>query len=227
MFGLILAGQLVRTDARPVSPTEVVFDVADAAKSNHVVVFLTGQTPFPEGQAGAVYLGTPNVDFADAASADAAGLVWVLLGHLSNEKPSAIFKISGLKKPTATTASSINNPANALFGGGGGIAGGMTMASTPKSGGAQIGIMVAPIAELAQQTPASAATAPTADAFAQFTTKMCANFFNYASSFASTPAQMTAPIGGNEQFVSLNVVQRWFDNFTRRMTLNPNYWKDL
>jgi len=217
MFGLILAGQLVRTDARPVSPTEVVFDVADAAKSNHVVVFLTGQTPFPEGQAGAVYLGTPIAD-----SADAAGLVWVLLGHLSNEKPSAIFKISGLKKPAASSA---NNPANALFGGS--AVGGMTTAASPKSGGAQIGIMVAPIAELAQQTPASAATAPTADAFAQFTTKMCANFFNYASSFASTPAQMTAPIGANEQFVSLNVVQRWFDNFTRRMTMNPNYWKDL
>ena len=215
MFGLILAGQLVRTDARPVSPTQAVFDIPDVTKSNHVVVFLTGQTPFPDGHGGAVYLGTlPD----NPAGNGGGGLVWVLLGHLSNEKPSAIFKISGLKKPAEA------NNANSLFGGGSGVGGIMTSGN---QSAAQIGVMVAPVAELAQQTPASAATAPTADAFAQFTTKMCANFFNYAASFAATPSQMTAPVGANEQFVSLNVVQRWFDNFSRRMTMNPNYWKDL
>ena len=215
MFGLILAGQLVRTDSRVVSPTQVVFDIPDASKSNHVVVFLTGTTPFPEGHGGAVYLGTTPDDPAEAS----AGLAWVLLGHLSNEKPSAIFKISGLKK-AATAASSMQN---SFFQG----AGMAAPVNQPGSNGAQIGIMVAPIAELAQQTPASAATAPTADAFAQFTTKMCSNFFNYASSFAATPSQITAPIGANEQFVSMNVVKKWFDNFSRRMALNPNYWKDL
>jgi len=217
MFGLILAGQLVRTDSRVVSPTQVVFDIPDASKSNHVVIFLTGATPFPEGQGGAVYLGTLPEDPAEAS----AGLAWVLLGHLSNEKPSAIFKISGLKKATAVGSSASSQ--NSFFQ----TAGMGTPANQPGSNGAQIGIMVAPIAELAQQTPASTATAPTADAFAQFTTKMCSNFFNYASSFAATPSQITAPIGANEQFVSMNVVKKWFDNFSRRMALNPNYWKDL
>ena len=212
MFGLILAGQLVRSDARPVSETQAVFDIADISKSNHVVVFLTGQTPFPDGHGGAVYLGTPP---ENPTAGD--GIVWVLLGHLSNEKPSAIFKISGLKKPAAPTG-------NFLFGGGG--VGGMAMQNQPSAGGAQIGIMVAPIAELAQQTPASAAAANTADSFAQFTSKMCSNLFNYASSFAATPSQIT-PVGPNEQFVSMSVIQKWFDNFSRRMTMNPNYWKDL
>ena len=215
MFGLILAGQLVRSDARPVSPTQAVFDIPDVSKSNHVVVFLTGQTPFPEGHGGAVYLGTLPENPADGGG----GIVWVLLGHLSNEKPSAIFKISGLKKPSEANH-------NLLFNGAG-MTTSSGMMQQPSVGGAQIGIMVAPVAELAQQTPSPAATAPTADTFAQFTTKMCANFFNYASSFAATPSQMTAPIGANEQFVSMNVVQRWFDNFSRRMAMNPNYWKDL
>lgn len=211
MFGLILAGQLVRTDARPVSDTRAVFDLPDASKSNHVVVFLTGQTPFPDGHGGAVYLGTSPDNPAEVEQN--GGIVWVLLGHLSNQKPSAIFKISGLKKPATSSG-------NCLF------AGGMMQQNQPSAGGAQIGIMVAPIPELVQQTPASAATAPTADSFAQFTTKMCANLFNYASSFAATPSQIT-PVGPNEQFVSISVVQKWFDNFSRRMTMNPNYWKDL
>jgi len=210
MFGLILAGQLVRTDARPVSETQAVFDIPDVTKSNHVVVFLTGQNPFPEGHGGAVYLGTAPDNPAEAAS---TGVVWVLLGHLSNEKPSAIFKISGLKKTAAISESSL-------------FAGGVMEQNQPTAGGAQIGVMVAPIAELAQQTPASAATAPTSDSFAQFTTKMCANLFNYASSFAAVPSQIT-PVGPNEQFVSMSVIQKWFENFSRRMTMNPNYWKDL
>jgi len=201
MFGLILAGQLVRTDARPTSSTQVVFDVPDVTKSNHVVVFLTGQTPFPDGHGGAVYLGTPSDNLGEP-------LIWILLGHVSNEKPSAIFKIAGLKQGQSATNAS-------LFGGG----------QMQAAGVAQIGVSVEPLTQLAQQTPATAATAPTADTFAQFTTKMCQNFFNFASSFALTQSEMT-PMP-NQQFVPLNSVQKWFENFKRRMTMNPNYWKDL
>jgi hypothetical protein len=204
MFGLILAGQLVKTDARPVSETQVVFDVPDVSKVNHVVVFMTGQTPFPEGHGGAVYLGTLGEE-------QSQGLIWILLGHLSNEKPSAIFKISGLKK--SVSAASPQNMFDLL------------QNQPTNIGGAQIGISVHPITELVQQTSTTAASAPTVDSFAQFTAKMLQNFFNYASSFAIPQNQMS--ISPNEHFVSLNVVQKWFENFQRRMTMNPNYWKDI
>lgn len=49
---------------------------------------MLGTIPFPEGMGGSVYFCYP----------DQSGMaVWQLLGFVTNEKPSAIFKISGLK----------------------------------------------------------------------------------------------------------------------------------
>lgn len=65
-----------------------VFDLADYESINHVVVFMLGTIPFPEGMGGSVYFCYPDENGA---------AVWQLLGFVTNEKPSAIFKISGLK----------------------------------------------------------------------------------------------------------------------------------
>lgn len=65
-----------------------VFDLPDYENINHVVVFMLGTIPFPEGMGGSVYFSYP----------DSNGVpVWQLLGFVTNGKPSAIFKISGLK----------------------------------------------------------------------------------------------------------------------------------
>ena len=50
--------------------------------------------------------------------------------------------------------------------------------------GAQIGISVEPLDQLAQQTPASQSTPSSLNTFVEYTQKMLENFFNYASSFA-------------------------------------------
>ena len=49
MFGLIVSGRLVSTEWEQASPTNVVAEIRDADSVNHVVVFLTGAQPFPEG----------------------------------------------------------------------------------------------------------------------------------------------------------------------------------
>ena len=67
MFGLIVSGRLVSTSWEQASPTNVVAEiqvhfatgyighlgaslfVQDADSVNHVVIFLTGAIPFPEG----------------------------------------------------------------------------------------------------------------------------------------------------------------------------------
>lgn len=71
-----------------VDEAKVVCNVPDADNINHVVVFMTGAMPFPEGFGGAVYFSWPTE----------GGPAWFLLGFLTNEKPSAIFKVAGLKR---------------------------------------------------------------------------------------------------------------------------------
>jgi hypothetical protein len=61
-------------------------------------VFLTGQQPFPEGTGGAVYFSWPPTQ--PELGTETA---WQYLGMISNQKPSAIFKISKLKTNPVNT----------------------------------------------------------------------------------------------------------------------------
>jgi len=90
--------------------------------------------------------------------------------------------------------------------------------------GAQIGISVEPLDQLAQQTPASQSIPSSLNTFVEYTQKMLENFFNFASSFAITQTQMTP--NPSESFVPLSVVQRWYENYQRKMANDPNFWKN-
>ena len=88
---------------------------------------------------------------------------------------------------------------------------------------AQIGISVESLDQISQQVPATVANAPSLPAFVEFSRKMLENFFNFASSFALKQSQMTpAP---SETFVPLSTLNRWFENFQRRMQQDPNFWR--
>ncbi|XP_046360663.1 protein Hikeshi-like [Haliotis cracherodii] len=194
MFGIIIAGRLVQTDLQQVSETQFLFNISDADNINHVVLFMTGQTPFPDGFGGAVYFSWPSTD----------GPSWQLLGHLTNAKPSTIFKISSLKT-------------------GGGNSFQQNMFGQQASHNAQIGISVEPLAQLAQQTPVTQATVSSVESFVEYSRKMLENFFNFASSFAVTQSQMTP--NPSETFVPISTLQKWFENFQRRLEQNPNFWR--
>lgn len=79
----------VQTDFAPLSETQFLITISEADTINHLVVFLTGLAPLPVGTVGMVYWSWPD---------PAAPPNWQLLGHISNTKPSAIFKIGNLKK---------------------------------------------------------------------------------------------------------------------------------
>lgn len=79
----------VQTEFSQLSETQFVATVVEADRIQHAAVFLTGAAPLPPGSAGMVYWSWPD---------PAAPPAWQLLGHVSNSKPSAIFKISNLKK---------------------------------------------------------------------------------------------------------------------------------
>ncbi|XP_045176445.1 protein OPI10 homolog [Mercenaria mercenaria] len=194
MFGIIVSGRLVQTDAQQVSENQMLFNIADADSINHIVVFMTGQTPFPDGLGGAVYFSWPSP----------AGQSWLLLGHISNVKPSAIFKITNLK----STDSSSSHPFGQV---------------EPQSHMAQIGISVEPLAQLSQQTPATLTNTLNVEPFVEFSKTMCENLFNFASSFAQTQAQMVP--NPNEMFVPVSKLQQWYENFLRRLQQNPYFWR--
>jgi protein Hikeshi len=82
MFGVIVSGRPILTDAQAISTTQFAFQIPTHPAFSHIVVFLLPGTTLPDGTAAAVYAQLPNAaDFK-------------LLGAIANEKPSAIFKIS-------------------------------------------------------------------------------------------------------------------------------------
>uniref|UniRef100_A0A2M4BZV4 Uncharacterized protein n=1 Tax=Anopheles marajoara TaxID=58244 RepID=A0A2M4BZV4_9DIPT len=200
-LGVIVSGRLVQTDFQQISDTHFLITIPDADNVNHVVVFLTGTAPFPEGMAGGVYFSWPDPNAPPS---------WQLLGYISNSKPSAIFKISQLKKLDEIVGQGGNGMMNNnVFG-----------TNLPISHIAQIGVSIEPEASLVQQTPATT----TSSTYYQFGQKILENFFNFVSSFSVTQSQMAPNF--NETYVPLSTLQTWYSNFERRLQQNPNFWKN-
>ena len=129
---------------------------------------------------------------------------WQFLGYISNSKPSAIFKISNLKKNHEFENQNLD-----IFG------------MSKISHVAQVGVSVEPLAVLEQQ--AALVSAAATNSFVEFAQKMLTNFLNYISSFSITQSQMTP--NPSENFVPLSTVQAWYETFERRLQQNPNFWK--
>ena len=169
-----------------------------------MVVFLTGAVPFNPGFAGAIYFGWPSPE---------GGITWQYLGYISNEKPSAIFKLAKLKQTTLNTSP---------FSGG---SFGTISATT-----ALIGITVETVNDIIAKQPAEDAVASTISSYNEFCTKMLENFYNYASSFAVGQMDIAATVahgGGNPSmtYVPMQTLQAWYNTFSKRLATNPNFWK--
>jgi hypothetical protein len=131
---------------------------------------------------------------------------WQYLGMISNDKPSAIFRISKLKSTELEPASVPSG-----FG-------------QQVSHDAQIGISVEPLDILRTLTPAVETSAEIAAlGFVEFCQRMLDSFVNFVSSFSVTQGQMTNT--PNEIFVPLSTVQTWYQNFERRLQQNVYFWK--
>ncbi|CAG5104338.1 Similar to AAEL010953: Protein OPI10 homolog (Aedes aegypti) [Cotesia congregata] len=132
-------------------------------------------------------------------------IVIFLTGYISNNKPSAIFRISDLKKNHE-----FENANLGIFG-------------AKISHSAQIGISVEPLSAIEPLSALVAST--TTESHVKFAQKMIINFMNYVSSFSVTQSQMTP--NPSENFVPLSSVQGWYETFERRLQQNPNFWKQL
>jgi hypothetical protein len=198
----------VQTEFQPISEVQFVATIPDADSINHIVVFLTGAIPFPEGTAGQGTTTDPNqppkhffcvvyFSWPDPI----APPNWQPLGHISNMKPSAIFKISSLKK-----LEEMGNSMNILFG------------QSHIVHNAQIGIAIVPLSNISEvispNNPSNNIT---------FAHKMLDNFMNFVLSYSTTQPHMVPD--PNATYVPLSAVQNWYTNFERRLQQNPNFWR--
>lgn len=197
VFGLIVSGRLVQTDFTPLSIERFLITITEADSINHAVVFLTGVSPLPVGTVGMVYWSWPD---------PAAPPNWQLLGHISNAKPSAIFKISNLKKLHEL---SDENKFISAFG------------QQQICNNAQIGISIEPEANV--QLLASS-VAQQQSSYVTFAQKMLEHLVNFVASFSVTQEQMTPTPGVS--YIPLSTLHTWYQNFERRLQQNPNFWKN-
>ncbi|KAJ2466113.1 hypothetical protein GGI02_004481 [Coemansia sp. RSA 2322] len=200
MFGCIVAGRLVQTNLRQVDVNKYVFELADAHNINHIVVFLLGTIPFEPGYAATVHLLWPNKS-------------WQMLGALSNDKPSSIFRLksSGVADDAAASMPGIS---------------------------AELGISIEPIQDVEQQVmqmrqqagagTQSLALAQTGGQLSlqtarQFAERTLQSLFDYSMSFATKPDASMGLFGSGAavQVLPVKVFEDWFNSFLRKMQRDP------
>jgi protein Hikeshi len=141
---------------------------------------------------------------------------WQLLGLISNEKPSSIFRVTRLKGAEV---------AGQGLGSMGGWGGGHD---------AKIGVSVEPLAEIFAQVSRIASTGPaaatgSANGLSEAATaeKMLQNLFDYVSSFAVAAGQLHAIPGvhSEDAYVPLSAINKWYETCKRRLSLDPFLWR--
>ncbi|ODQ52160.1 DUF775-domain-containing protein [Saitoella complicata NRRL Y-17804] len=188
------------------SPTTASFTLDDASSINHVVIFLMPDTVLPAGQGATIYFQLPGKEFR-------------LLGSVSMEKQSAVFKLKG--------------PGAAKTGGD------EMMHDEAVSGPLIIGIQLEPLesigAQLQQmQQNMSGATTTGAGALIKpppppstVADKIMKHLFNYLTSFATQNLPMGAmalgQINPQTTYVPLKAFQEWYAKFTNRIRQDPTF----
>ena len=197
MFGVLTSGRLPQVNFERISETQFITQVPDIDHVNHLVVYMTGIEPFPDGFGGAVYL---NYQAAGESK-------WIFLGKICNQKPSAIYKLAKLKHEQNFLG---DHPFDSF-----------TSQVTSTLNSALIGISVEKLNIIDALQPSTETQATNLSTFVEYSQKMLENFYNYVSSFS-----IVLPIDG-QQYIPLATLQNWFNNFERRLQQNPNFWKSL
>ncbi|KAF5343311.1 hypothetical protein D9757_014161 [Collybiopsis confluens] len=195
MFGCLVAGRLLQTNLQQIDETHAVFELSNASTINHVCVFLLGNVPFPEGYGATVHLHWPGRGFQ-------------LLGMLSNDKPSAIFRLRASFTYSTTTRAFEGQ-------------GSLTVPSEAASNTdvtAVLGISIEPLSQIYPQIssihPNSAGSSnsihrplPNAALLAE---RIVRHLLNYLSSFAASGL-------GPDVAVPISIIEKWYVTFTNKV----------
>jgi protein Hikeshi len=203
MFAIIVSGRPVLSIFTTISSTQVAFQIPSSPSFNHLVVFLLPDTVLPPDQAAAVYIQlSPNAEF-------------LLLGALSADKPSAIFRVRNVGAVSAAFGETADEDAmeddGAAPAGGANITLGISVEPTAQVEQALAAMKAASATsktglELVKHTPAMGPTVPTK----VLASRIIANAFNFLASFGS-------------ETIPLRAFQEWWRKFERRVAADPTF----
>jgi hypothetical protein len=199
VFGVLISGKPIQAEFMRLSETDFVTEISDASTINHMAVFLTGTVPLPEGFGASVYM-----RWSDNNSNS-----WHYLGAISNTKPSAFFRVAHFMNASANhdNVFAIQN-------------------YTGAKGSAQIGISVEPVVNIEGRVAASGTSVSNQTNFEEFQEKTIQNLVNYAQSFVRKLPIPDHP-GRFGNFIPVEIIDQWYQNFKRKLKLNPNFWRNL
>uniref|UniRef100_A0A0K0CUH9 DUF775 domain-containing protein n=1 Tax=Angiostrongylus cantonensis TaxID=6313 RepID=A0A0K0CUH9_ANGCA len=168
VFGLIAAGRAPSHFVQ-VGEREFLCEIENASGVNHVVVFMTGMHPFPDGLGGSavsipVYVRWPSAEVQDTG--------WNYLGFISNMKPSVIFKIAQLH------LSEVRH--TGIFSDGMGVS---------AIGSVQVGLMVEPLAAIEGKEAADGTQASQQSTLGEFAETVLRNLVNHVESYTTRLAR--------------------------------------
>uniref|UniRef100_A0A6G1S5Q6 Protein OPI10 n=1 Tax=Aceria tosichella TaxID=561515 RepID=A0A6G1S5Q6_9ACAR len=221
-FGIVIPGRPVDTSFQQVDANKFLITIQEAETINHLVIFLTGM--LPPDTVGCIFFSLPDPN---------ASPTWHYLGYLTNQKPSAIYKLSNLTQSKLLTnnGTSYDNSTDVPTSG---IGFNYVQNYTLLVG--QVGISIEPFTnEIAQLVPAIETTASNANLFTEFINKTVGNLYNYCLSFSKTAEELAIianpfqqhQAGNTDQYVPLKCIQNWYENYTRRLSNDQNFWKTL
>jgi hypothetical protein len=202
MFGCLVAGRPVQTDLREVDETHALFELPAASTINHIAVFLLGTIPFPEGFGATVHFHWPTKGTQ-------------LLGMLSNEKPSAIFRVRGTFDSTSTATQSAFTSASLT-----------PTAAAAADVPAILGFSLEPLPQIQAQmmsirssttttaVGSSGAVATPAPDPTLLAEKIVKNLFNYVSGFV--PGGGSGSVTPNS-VVPMGVIAKWYEKFLTKV----------
>ena len=227
MFGCCVAGRLLQTNLQQINETNAAFELPAAETINHVCVFLLGtgeQPPFsccsPILTLGFKYhsrMDTARLSISSGpAKASSCSACQSLLSslpslfthirstcRLSNEKPSAIFRLRGnFVSQSTSSQAAFFNPAQPTTGAG------VT---------AVLGISIEPLPQIFEQVNAlpsavsNVASGPSGGAV--LAEKIAKHLFNYISGFVSGSSTSLSP----DSMVPMNVIARWYESFLSKV----------
>jgi len=180
MFGCLVAGRLLQTNLRQIDETHATFELANASAINHICVFMLGTVPFPDGYGATVHFHWPDKGFQ-------------LLGMLSNEKPSAIFRLRGTYTPSTSSSTT-----QAAFSG-------PSPAQSNADVTAILGIAIEPLDQIMSAVSSNSPMNGSANP-AVIAERIAKHLFNYVSSFGTgskvTPSTM----------VPMDIIAKWYES---------------